>query len=214
MGTSSGKELKTVAPFPDMVSPPTSPVSYSTEESPGRNPKTINVGPYGFKGGGSMSDLMYDSMGSNNPVTPIGNAAAFNFQMTEGQSRRSQLADCDYECSKITDFLFVGGSKVACSWDALSRNGITRVVNCALTVVDNYFCADSRMAYLSFNLLDSRQDDLTWFVCEVINFIEKGRLAGAKTLLHCEKGVSRSCSFAIAYMMWAQGIFLLIYTLN
>jgi protein-tyrosine phosphatase len=61
------------------------------------------------------------------------------------------------------------------------------------------------MNYLSLNLVDSRQDDIMWFVCEVINFIEKGRIAGCKTLIHCEKGVSRSCSFVIAYIMWSRG---------
>lgn len=30
-------------------------------------------------------------------------------------------------------------------------------------------------------------------------------MAGEKTLVHCEKGVSRSCSFIIAYHMWSTG---------
>lgn len=55
-------------------------------------------------------------------------------------------------------------------------------------------------------MLDGRQDDISWFMCEIIRFIEVGRHGKYKTLLHCEKGISRSCSFAIAYLMWASGI--------
>lgn len=69
-------------------------------------------------------------------------------------------------------------------------------------VVDNYFIDKQDMKYLSLNMVDGRQDDVAWFLCEVLHFIEGGRKAGAKTLLHCEKGISRSCSFAIAYYMW------------
>jgi hypothetical protein len=36
----------------------------------------------------------------------------FNFNYTEGQSRRHLMATCDPECSQIIDFLFVGGAKV------------------------------------------------------------------------------------------------------
>ena len=128
----------------------------------------------------------------------------FNFEITEGQSRRNLLAGCDNECSPVCDFLFVSGAKVASSYDVLVKNKISRIVNCAVTVVDSYFIRDPQFTYLNLNLLDSRQDDLTWFFCEVINFVEKGRIAGQRTLIHCEKGVSRSCSFAMAYMMWAR----------
>jgi hypothetical protein len=69
-------------------------------------------------------------------------------------------------------------------------------------VVDNYFIDKQDMKYLSLNMVDGRQDDVAWFVCEVLHFIQNGRKAGAKTLLHCEKGISRSCSFAIAFYMW------------
>jgi hypothetical protein len=43
----------------------------------------------------------------------------FDFQITEGQSRRNMLAYCDTECSMITEFLFVSGSKVK-----INMNGV------------------------------------------------------------------------------------------
>lgn len=42
----------------------------------------------------------------------IVNIDKFNFDYTEGQHRRDLMANCEDECSEITDFLFVGGAKV------------------------------------------------------------------------------------------------------
>jgi hypothetical protein len=94
---------------------------------------------------------------------------------------------------------------VAESRDLLRQNGITRIVNLAPAVVDNHFIDEPGYTYMVIDMLDGRQDDISWFLCEVIRFIEAGRHNRQKTLLHCEKGVSRSCSFAIAYLMWASG---------
>lgn len=129
-----------------------------------------------------------------------------DFRYTEGQSRRGLMADCEFVCSEILDYLFVGGSKVATSWETISQHGITRVVNCSSSVVGNCFVDKPDMKYLTLNMVDGRQDDVSWFVCEVIHFIFDGRLAGEKTLVHCEKGISRSCSFVIAFVMWCTGV--------
>jgi protein-tyrosine phosphatase len=83
---------------------------------------------------------------------------------------------------------------------------VKRIVNFAPSIVENAFINDPEFTYLSINMVDSRMDDVSWFFCEVIQFIEFGRYSNTNTLLHCEKGVSRSCSFAIAYLMWASGI--------
>jgi hypothetical protein len=129
----------------------------------------------------------------------------FDFSNTEGQNRRDLIASCSEECSMITSFLFVGGSKVANSKEILNQQNITRIINCSLCAVDNVFESDGSFTYLSLNMLDGRQDDISWFVGEVINFIELSRKDKCNVLLHCEKGISRSCSFAIAYVMWASG---------
>ena len=210
MGTSSGKELKTVAPYIGdnedelFITPRTSDHDSNNNGNVCGNENSSNI-----RSAERVVSSQINSVIDRSPClghSPSG--GGFNFQMTEGQTRRNLLADCDHECSAVCDFIFVSGAKVASSYDTLIKNKISRIVNCAVTVVDNYFIQDPNFTYLSLNLLDSRQDDLTWFFCEVINFIEKGRLAGQKTLIHCEKGVSRSCSFAIAYFMWAQGEFL------
>lgn len=131
----------------------------------------------------------------------------FNFDLTEGQSRRGLMADCEFECSEILPYLFVGGAKIAESWDMISQYQITRIINCSASVVPNHFADKHGIKYLTLNMVDGRQDDISWFLCEVVQFILNGKMTGEKILLHCEKGISRSCSFAIAYQMWATGMF-------
>lgn len=94
---------------------------------------------------------------------------------------------------------------MAASLTALQMNNIHRVANCSGAVVDNMFEDVPGFEYLKLDMVDGREDDILWFVCEVIHFIEQGRIKGANTLIHCEKGISRSCSFAIAYGMWLTG---------
>eukprot|EP00607_Mallomonas_marina_P005004 CAMPEP_0182426546 /NCGR_PEP_ID=MMETSP1167-20130531/13032_1 /TAXON_ID=2988 /ORGANISM="Mallomonas Sp, Strain CCMP3275" /LENGTH=535 /DNA_ID=CAMNT_0024608037 /DNA_START=684 /DNA_END=2291 /DNA_ORIENTATION=+ len=72
-------------------------------------------------------------------------------------------------------------------------------------VVPDFFTDKEGMKYLTLNMVDGRQDDISWFLPEVINFIESSRLANRKVLVHCEKGISRSCSLIIAYIMWSTG---------
>jgi hypothetical protein len=144
----------------------------------------------------------------HSPLEDLGwtpQSSNFDFSNTEGQNRRDLIASCEGECSMVTSFLYVSGVKVASSKEMLKKYNITRIINCSLCAVDNVFESDDMFTYLSLNMLDGRQDDVSWFVCEVINFIEIARRDKCNVLLHCEKGISRSCSFAIAYIMWAAG---------
>lgn len=134
-------------------------------------------------------------------------SSSFDFQLTEGQIRRGRMADCETECSQITRDIYVGGYYVAGKLDILKANNITRIVNCSSAVVENHFIGIEGMKYLSLNMVDGRQDDISWFLCEVIQFIISAKKAGERILIHCEKGVSRSCSFVIAYRLWATGTF-------
>ena len=169
----------------------------------------------------SLSSEAMDVQSSDAPVSPSNkqlgkekhkesdkkgaSKSGFDFRLTEGQSRRNAMADSEMESSVILDFLHVAGHKVAESYDKVQEHKITRVVNCSAAIVPSYFEHLDDMTYLTLNMVDGRQDDITWFLPQVISFIEEGRQMGKKTLIHCEKGISRSCSFAIAYLMWSTG---------
>jgi Dual specificity phosphatase, catalytic domain len=129
----------------------------------------------------------------------------FDFDLTEGQARRELMADCEVECSRIMDNLYVSGATVARDWEILSSRGITRIVNCAANVVENFFIDRPNMRYMSMNMLDGRIEDVSWFLGDVIHFVDSARKNNENVLVHCERGVSRSCAFVIAYHMWLTG---------
>ena len=114
----------------------------------------------------------------------------------------------------------MSGAKIATDRQALERHNIHRIVNCALSVVPCLFIdelkdvdaagskADAaatgtstdstkRFTYLVLNMVDGRQDDIGWFVCQVLQFVGAGQALGQNTLIHCEKGISRYCSFPL-----------------
>lgn len=124
------------------------------------------------------------------------------YDQTEGQLRRHGMLCCENECSQVTQYVFVGGHKVAEDLSLLREKKIRRIVNCSLAVTKNHFEDLSEFQYLSFNMLDGRMEDIGWFACEVIQFIVAGCAKEERTLVHCEKGISRSCSLVIAYKMW------------
>ena len=136
-------------------------------------------------------------------------ANEFDFQYTEGQMRRSSMAECELECSQITETLFVSGVKVAMDYSYLSKHNITRVVNCCNMIVGNVH-EDKGVEYLSLHMCDDKSEDLNWFIWSVIAFIvgfegdsKRGSYnSSSNILIHCEKGISRSCSLVILYLMW------------
>lgn len=142
----------------------------------------------------------------------IGNGST-DFSMTEGQQRRTMMADHEFECSEITPFIFVGGAEVAGSYEILKSKNIKRIVNCSASIVDNHFVQNRNMQkgtpefkYLSLKMVDGRDDDIGWFVCEVLQFLREGYENQERTLVHCEKGISRSCSYVISYCMWSMNL--------
>jgi protein-tyrosine phosphatase len=133
------------------------------------------------RGGGLHLDLL------NVPIV-----AAPVLGYSEFENTISQVAPC----------LFVSGGKVAASRDILVEHSIQRIVNCCASTIPNYFESDSDLKYLGLKLLDAKEENINWFVAKVLCFINDGISNHENVLLHCEKGISRSCSFAIAYQMW------------
>lgn len=123
----------------------------------------------------------------------------------ESQIRLKGMANYEKDCTEIFKYLFIGGKLVAENYKLLQQENITRIVNCSLGVTPNYHSMKNEMRYLSLNLLDGKEEDISWFVCQVINFIMEGKRLNEKTLVHCQCGISRSCSLVIAFRMWITG---------
>lgn len=128
---------------------------------------------------------------------------------TETQQRIEGMNEFELDCTPILDYLYVSGMRVAQNLEMLREKNIQRIINCASGIIPNYFPA--HFTYLSLNLLDGKQEDLSWFICEVIQFILEGVKRNERILVHCEKGISRSSAFVIAYYMWSTGKLLVIF---
>ena len=112
--------------------------------------------------------------------------------------------------SRILPWLYLSGAGCASDAAAVRRLGIGLIVNCAGEIVDNAFEAvplsDAPVSYVTLSLRDGPFEDIASLFPTVCAAIESARCAGIATLLHCHQGVSRSASFAIAYVMWAGGV--------
>ncbi|KAJ0395904.1 hypothetical protein P43SY_000410 [Pythium insidiosum] len=102
------------------------------------------------------------------------------------------------------DFLFIGGAAAAKDKDSLQQQGITHIINCAATVAPSHYPDD--FIYYNIRLRDHSSQDIGRYFYNVFDFIEKARRRGGKIFVHCVKGISRSPTMAIAYLMWFKRI--------
>jgi protein-tyrosine phosphatase len=105
--------------------------------------------------------------------------------------------------TEVLPFLFVGGEMPAADKAQLISKKITHVCNCAAIALPNSY--PDLFEYLPLRLSDSPDEPIFDLFAVVVGYIERSWTMGGKTLVHCNQGVSRSCSFAIAYIMWKQG---------
>ena len=104
----------------------------------------------------------------------------------------------DLRISKILDRLYVGSQDVAHDLDLLSANKITHILNVASGVVNLY---DGWFIYKTKEALDVPEFSLIEIFDECCEFMHNCINCGGNVLIHCNAGVSRSATIAIAYLM-------------
>lgn len=119
-------------------------------------------------------------------------------------STGSRHSDSSATCSRVTDFLFVGGAAAAKDRAGLQSAGVTHILNCAASVAPDFFPND--FLYFNLRLRDHSSQDIARHFYTVFDFIETARRCGGRVFVHCVKGISRSPTMAIAYLMWYKRI--------
>ncbi|KAL3669851.1 hypothetical protein V7S43_005228 [Phytophthora oleae] len=128
--------------------------------------------------------------------------------------RKSRTLDAYVDvCSEILPgFLYVSNLRVARDTAKLRALGITHVINCCGELkhyengVELPEVSDAAVDTLKLLLRDDANEDLTPFLPQVMEYISSSREGKGKVLAHCHQGVSRSCAFAIAYVMLDQNL--------
>eukprot|EP00794_Sanderia_malayensis_P014045 gene14045-15505_t len=100
--------------------------------------------------------------------------------------------------STIFDYLYLGSEWNASNFDELKRLGIGYILNLTKEI-DNFF-PDS-FHYFNVRVYDEEDTQLLPYWEHTYKFINNARLAGSRVLVHCRRGISRSASSVIAYVM-------------
>ncbi|CAJ0599324.1 unnamed protein product [Cylicocyclus nassatus] len=99
------------------------------------------------------------------------------------------------QCSQIRPFLYVGGL------GALSPRTLSRFCTTINLIPGFRISAPSHMKVLHIPVLDDENTDLTPYFTTVFKEIDEARKSAGRLLLLCAMGISRSATFAIAYLM-------------
>ncbi|XP_014598106.1 PREDICTED: uncharacterized protein LOC106783779 isoform X1 [Polistes canadensis] len=116
-----------------------------------------------------------------------------------------QPADIDsHPASRVLPFLYLGNGKDAADLQLLRALGATRVLN-VTSQLPGYH-EERGITYRQIPASDSGHQNLKQYFEEAFDFIEEARKAGSSVLVHCQAGVSRSATIAIAYIMRHKGL--------
>ena len=103
------------------------------------------------------------------------------------------------DMSQILSYLYLGSDEVSIDLDALSDHGIGHIINCT-SDRPNYF-ETAGVKYLQVKVNDHRDDDIHQYFEQTSCFIENAKQSGSSVLVHCQKGMSRSSTIVLAYLM-------------
>ena len=104
----------------------------------------------------------------------------------------------------IKDFLYISSYKTASTVTDLKNLKITNIINCSGDLCENLSNDSSllNIEYLTLNIRDNVSENIEclFFLC--INYINDVKEKKGRVLIHCYKGVSRSVSIVIAYLIY------------
>uniref|UniRef100_A0A8C7IFA0 protein-serine/threonine phosphatase n=1 Tax=Oncorhynchus kisutch TaxID=8019 RepID=A0A8C7IFA0_ONCKI len=104
--------------------------------------------------------------------------------------------------TEIFDHVYLGSEWNASNLEELQTSGVRYILN-VTREIDNFF--PGMFEYHNIRVYDEEATNLLEYWNDTYKFITKAKKAGAKCLVHCKMGVSRSASTVIAYAMKEYG---------
>ncbi|KAK9511805.1 hypothetical protein O3M35_000397 [Rhynocoris fuscipes] len=110
--------------------------------------------------------------------------------------------------SRVLPYLYVGNARDARDFDLLKDLNVTRILNVTpqATIHLNGSADGYGIAYRQLPASDSTQQNIKQYFEEAFSFIEEARKSNSNVLVHCQAGISRSPTIAIAYIMKYRGL--------
>ncbi|XP_037604467.1 protein phosphatase Slingshot homolog 2b isoform X1 [Sebastes umbrosus] len=104
--------------------------------------------------------------------------------------------------TEIFDHVFLGSEWNASNLEELQKSGVQYILN-VTREIDNFF--PGVFEYHNIRVYDEEATDLLAYWNDTYKFISRAKKAGAKCLVHCKMGISRSAATVIAYAMKEYG---------
>lgn len=129
---------------------------------------------------------------------------SFPFLSAKGDSRSAAKRPPSYPSSILRNLLYLGDLEDAAALPRLRET--INVRHCVTALADppnslKASVAESKAEHTWCNVRDVEQADIKEHFERAYDVIEKARAAGTAVLVHCSRGVSRSASLVIAYLM-------------
>lgn len=133
-----------------------------------------------------------DAVAAAQQARYAGRPAVDDFQQTFG---------CDGHCNEIIPSLYLGDTQAAVMHSELQRLKIGAIVNC--TTDQEVGCAldGQGMDYVRVPVRDEDKAQLLHYLDPATEFVQRHISGDVAVLVHCQRGVSRSASVVIAYLM-------------
>ena len=112
------------------------------------------------------------------------------------------ILDHPFVINQITNELYISDFSSACDVQKLHENGITHIVTVIPGVTAMY---PNEFIYYTLNVVDRPYVNIDIYFDEAVNFIDDAVKSGGKVLIHCQKGISRSATIIIAYLIKKKG---------
>ena len=121
---------------------------------------------------------------------------------------------CGDSLSMITQWLYLGSYSDALDKSLLKRNNISYILNTAKECesADSSNSSDSDTdgemwpTYLKLDLVDHADEAIASVFHKAYQFIDTARKENKRVLVHCRRGISRSATLVIAYLMQSQNL--------
>ena len=105
----------------------------------------------------------------------------------------------NHPATQVTPFLYLGNMTDAADPETLSKLGIDHVLN--VTAVNPTYTQSDSITYKQLLAADNGSQNIKQYFDEAFTFIDTARDCGGSVLIHCQAGVSRSPTIAIAYLI-------------